>query len=75
MKFECTECGQHLEVETIYSGRGASPQASQAGGQVACPSCGATVTIPTGDEPAMAVDDEDVRSSSLFAVDRSHMAL
>jgi len=37
MKFECTECGQHLEVETIHSGR-----------EVECPTCGKTVVIPEG---------------------------
>ena len=45
MKFECTQCGQHLEVETVYSGR-----------EVECPSCGETVTIAAGDEPGMSVN-------------------
>jgi len=54
MKFECTQCGQHLEVETIYSGR-----------EVECPTCGKTVEIPGGrgqesgvseEQPGMSVD-------------------
>lgn len=41
MKFNCSDCGQKLEVETIYAGQ-----------NTACPSCGADVLIPVG-EPAM----------------------
>ena len=35
MKFECTECGQLMEVETIYAGHA-----------VECPGCGNSVIIP-----------------------------
>ena len=53
MKFECSECGQPLEVETVYAGQ-----------EVECPSCGKTVVIPgvrdqesgaSGEEPGMSV--------------------
>jgi hypothetical protein len=36
MKFECTNCGQHLEADK-----------SQQGQQFECPSCSATVEVPT----------------------------
>jgi len=34
MRFECRECGQHLEVETMYAGQ-----------EVECPGCGAELVI------------------------------
>src|SRR5581483_6280614 len=35
MKFSCQGCGQHIQCDEQWSGR-----------QIACPACGATLTVP-----------------------------